>query len=191
METKICCRCKEEKEVCEFNKSGRNKSGLRGECKECQVNYYNNNKEKLKKRRKDRYSENSILELQRNKKYYNNNRLDIIEKLKIKRRVNHNFRLKNNLRSRLIQFLNSRNLHKDNKTFEIIGCSPEFLKEYLEQKFTEGMSWELIGEHIHIDHIIPLSSAKTEEEVYKLCHYTNLQPLWAKDNLSKGDKILR
>ena len=52
------------------------------------------------------------------------------------------------------------------------------------------MSWELMGLHIHIDHIIPLSSAKTEEEVYKLFNYTNLQPLWAKDNLIKSNKIL-
>lgn len=76
------------------------------------------------------------------------------------------------------------------KTFDIVGCSPEFLKEYLEKQFTEGMSWELMGHHIHIDHITPLSSASTEEELYKLCHYTNLQPLWAQENLSKGNKII-
>lgn len=51
------------------------------------------------------------------------------------------------------------------------------------------MSWENHGEW-HIDHIIPLSSAKNEEEIYKLNHYTNLQPLWKEENLSKGDKIL-
>lgn len=72
-----------------------------------------------------------------------------------------------------------------------MGCSSEFLKEYLEKQFTEKMSWENHGFYgWHIDHIVPLSSAKTEEEVYKLCHYTNLQPLWAEDNLKKGDKIL-
>lgn len=53
------------------------------------------------------------------------------------------------------------------------------------------MNWDNRGLYgWHIDHIIPLSSAKTEEEVYKLCHYTNLQPLWAKENLSKGNKII-
>jgi hypothetical protein len=52
------------------------------------------------------------------------------------------------------------------------------------------MSWEKFGKYIHIDHIIPLSSAKTEEEIYKLCHYTNLQPLWAEDNLKKSNKLI-
>jgi hypothetical protein len=53
------------------------------------------------------------------------------------------------------------------------------------------MNWENYGQFgWHVDHIIPLSSAKTEEEIYKLSHYTNLQPLWAQDNLKKGNKIL-
>jgi hypothetical protein len=100
------------------------------------------------------------------------------------------FKLKSLIRSRVWNFLNYNNITKRNKTFYIVGCSPEFLKEYLENQFTKGMSWELMGSHIHIDHIIPLSSAKTKEEVYKLFHYTNLQPLWAKDNLIKSNKIL-
>ena len=82
-----------------------------------------------------------------------------------------------------------KNITKNNKTFEIIGCTPQELKEHIEKQFTEGMCWEKIGEHIHIDHIIPLSSAKTEEEIYNLCHYTNLQPLWAEDNLKKNKNI--
>ena len=72
-----------------------------------------------------------------------------------------------------------------------MGCSPQFLKEYLENQFTEGMSWDNHSQYgWHIDHIIPLSSANTEEEIYNLCHYTNLQPLWAEENLRKSDKIL-
>jgi len=80
-------------------------------------------------------------------------------------------------------------MRKTNKTFNIIGCTPEFLKEYIENQFTEGMTWENHGQFgWHIDHIIPLSSVKTEEELYPLFHYTNLQPLWWLDNIKKGTK---
>ena len=73
----------------------------------------------------------------------------------------------------------------------MIGCSPQFLKEHLEKQFKDGMNWENYGLYgWHIDHIIPLSSAQNEDDIYKLCHYTNLQPLWAKDNLSKGNRII-
>jgi hypothetical protein len=99
------------------------------------------------------------------------------------------FKLIKNVRRRLKRFLDVNYITKRSKTFEIIGCNPNQLKEHIEKQFTEGMSWELVGVHIHIDHIVPLSSAKTEEELYKLCHYTNLQPLWAKDNLVKSNKL--
>jgi hypothetical protein len=70
----------------------------------------------------------------------------------------------------------------------MLGVSyPEFIS-YFERLFVEGMSWDNHGEW-HIDHIIPLSSVNTEEELIKLCYYTNLQPLWAEDNLKKGSKI--
>lgn len=70
-----------------------------------------------------------------------------------------------------------------------MGCSSLFLMDYLENLFTDGMSWENYGEW-HIDHIVPLSKfdLTIEEEFKKAVHYTNLQPLWAKDNMSKGKK---
>ena len=69
-----------------------------------------------------------------------------------------------------------------------MGCTPEFLKEHLQSQFKDGMGWDNYGSW-HIDHIIPLSVAKDEKEIYRLCHYTNLQPLWAIENLSKGNKV--
>jgi hypothetical protein len=93
------------------------------------------------------------------------------------------------MRSRLCNYLKKNNITKKNKTFDIVGCTPEFLKEHLETQFIDGMTWGNRSKW-HIDHIIPLSSAKTEDELYKLCHYTNLQPLWAEDNLKKSNKIL-
>ena len=65
------------------------------------------------------------------------------------------------------------------------------LKDHLEKQFTSGMNWNNNTLHgWHVDHIIPLSSAKTLDDVERLCHYTNLQPLWAKDNILKSDKII-
>jgi hypothetical protein len=77
----------------------------------------------------------------------------------------------------------------DTSTEEIVGMNYNDFKIYLESKFTDGMSWENRGEW-HIDHIIPLSSAKSKEELISLSHYSNLQPLWREENLLKGSKIL-
>ncbi len=75
------------------------------------------------------------------------------------------------------------------KTEAIVGINYEEFKQYMESKFQDGMSWDNRGEW-HIDHIIPLASAKSEVELVALSHYTNLQPLWAMDNLKKGSKII-
>ena len=78
--------------------------------------------------------------------------------------------------------------NKSKRSVECLGCTWEFFRDYIEQQFKDGMTWDNYGEW-HLDHIIPLASAKTEEEVYKLNHYTNLQPLWAEENFKKSDII--
>ena len=162
--------------------------------KEVTLNYRVKNKEKLKISGEKYREKNKEKEQIRQKIYYQNNKKKVLTRNKKynknKLNIDDFFRVKTYVRSRINKFLKSKNILKKNKTFEIVGCSPQFLKEYLEQKFTEGMSWDLMGKHIHIDHKIPLSSANTEDEIYKLCHYTNLQPLWAEDNLKKYNKIL-
>jgi hypothetical protein len=73
-----------------------------------------------------------------------------------------------------------------------LGCSIEQLKQHLESKFQTNMSWNNYGPTgWHIDHIIPLSkfNLSIREELLKACHYTNLQPLWAIDNICKGNKL--
>jgi hypothetical protein len=79
---------------------------------------------------------------------------------------------------------------KTGKTMELTGCSKEELTVHLESKFTEGMTWDNYGEW-HIDHVHPCASFNLEEpEEQKKCfHWTNLQPLWAADNLAKGDRL--
>lgn len=93
-----------------------------------------------------------------------------------------------NIRSSINNYLKAKGYSKNyRKTEDILGCSKlEFMK-YIESKFEEGMSWQNHGEW-HLDHILPMATAKTEEEALKLNHYTNFQPLWAIDNLKKGAK---
>ncbi len=109
---------------------------------------------------------------------------------KDRRKSDPEFKLKSSMRKRLNIFLKSSNMRKTNKTFKMVGCTPKFLKEYLEKKFKPGMTWD---NHTingwHVDHIIPLDSAKNEEDVKRLMHYTNLQPLWALDNIKKSNKF--
>jgi len=162
--------------------------------KEKTKKYRQENKEKIKEKVKKYRENNKEKYLEYKKSYCTNNKEKIRTYMRSynKERTNNDtqYRLITNIRSRIRQFLKSKNITKRSKTFEIVGCTPDFLKEYLEKQFTKGMSWELLGNRIHIDHIIPLSSAKTEEETYMLCHYTNLQPLWAEDNLKKSNKIV-
>lgn len=80
---------------------------------------------------------------------------------------------------------------KNARSIDILGCTNEFFIEYIESKFTEGMSWDNYGFYgWHLDHIKPISSAKSYEEIVELSNYTNFQPLWWIDNLKKSNKIL-
>lgn len=95
------------------------------------------------------------------------------------------YRLKSILRRRISIFF--KRYPKTGSAVRDLGCSVLELKTYIENKFTNGMTWDNYGEW-HVDHIIPLASAKSSDELIKLCHYTNLQPLWASENLKKGAK---
>ena len=97
------------------------------------------------------------------------------------------FKLAMNMRGRMREFIKKSGFNKNKSTFKFIGCSPDELKLYLEKKFKKGMTWKNHGSW-HIDHIKPLASAKSVDAMNKLFHYTNLQPLWAEENLKKGDK---
>lgn len=110
---------------------------------------------------------------------------------KKQRLINPHFKMTRNLRCRFWNALKEQNAKKTCKTFDLIGCSVDQLKEYLSKKFTEGMTWENYGTRgWHIDHIKPCSKfdLRKVEEQEKCFHFTNLQPLWAFDNLSKNNK---
>lgn len=106
---------------------------------------------------------------------------------KKRRSIDPLFKLKEFTGNLIRNSLKKVNSHKKTKTELILGCTIEYFYQYLESKFKDGMSWEKRSEW-HIDHIIPLASARTEDEVLKLNHHTNLQPLWAEENLKLGSK---
>jgi len=183
--------------------------------KEYKKYYYQNHKEEILKKRKENYLKNRIDILESQKEYhkihskeyskramkYNKNHPEYIKNyqktLKFKeykkeyernkRRTNINFKISRNLRTRIWSVLKGK--LKSEHTLELLGCSIKQLKEHLHIQFRLGMSWSNYGKW-EVDHIRPCSNfnlSKTEEQ-YKCFNYTNLQPLWEKDNLAKSDK---
>lgn len=207
---KKCKKCGIEKELTEFYKEKTTRDGFQTSCKMCHAEkekeYYKNNKEQIAKRKKEYYKRNKerLLERQReynknneeqkkecDKKYYENNKEKIMEYKKgyQRKRCQNDpvFRMIKNYRSRTSKAYS--NETKSKSTMELLGCTGPELKEHLEKQFQPGMTHENYGEW-HIDHIRPcasfdLSDPKQEQACF---HYTNLQPLWAQHNLSKGAK---
>lgn len=187
--TKVCSECRIEKDLENFNKDKTRKDNHSVYCKDCSKkkwkDYQITNIEKLKQKyKKDKLKNPNYIKVwyQKNPNYNSN-----YEK---NRRMNDPlFYILKKCRNRIRDYFRLKNEKKNKNTIDLIGCSPLELKKHIENKFMEGMNWENRNQW-HIDHIIPLSSAQSEKELYDLCHYTNLQPLWAEDNIKKGNKIL-
>lgn len=150
--------------------------------------YEIDNKERLKKYRKQYALKNSE-KIGRYRKEYRLKNKEVLNKKVLDRQSRDPlYKLICNIRKLICSSIKKMNYTKKSKTYEILGCSFEEFKQHLERQFTEGMRIDNHGEW-HMDHIIPISSAKTEQDIIKLNHYTNFQPLWAIDNLKKGNKI--
>ena len=183
----------------------------KGKCKEYQKKYYKNNKDEIlnrnkeynKEYRKEYYKKNKEYHKEYHKKYYKKNKEILKEKYKEyrknskeyrnrynrnRKKTDHLYKLKCTLRSAMWRSFKKRRWNKNSKSQELLGCDFEIVKTHLEKQFTKDMNWGNYGKW-HIDHIIPLSVADNKHEVEMLCHYTNLQPLWAKDNFSKSDSF--
>ena len=91
------------------------------------------------------------------------------------------------IRSLIKSSFYNKNFNKP-RTLNVIGCSYSEFKVHIESLFKDNMNWDNYGEW-HLDHKIPASWAKTEEELYKLNHYSNFQPMWAFDNQSKSNRF--
>lgn len=177
METKICSKCNTLKDILSFSLETRHdgRKYYRNTCKQCR--YASENKEKRKLRNKrfsDKRRKTEEYKLWRKNYEYHRYHSDT------------NFRLAYILRRRLKVAL--KNNAKKGKTLDYLGCSIEELKNYLEKKFTKDMTWENQGKVWHIDHIKPLAifNLSNENELKEACHFTNLQPLLAIDNIKKG-----
>ena len=156
--------------------------------------YRKNHLQQIKEKQKEYYLKHREYVKDKSAKYYEDNKEKVLKRhcnyLKDRKLNDTVFRQKESVRlfiqSSFRRACNGK-YKKSKRAEEILGCSMDFFMNYIESKFQEGMSFDNYGEW-HIDHIIPLSSAKTEEGIYELCHYTNLQPLWAKDNIAKSNK---
>lgn len=107
-----------------------------------------------------------------------------------RRNTDPSFKIVTNLRNRINGLLRKAQAQKSGRTITLIGCTAADLKTHLEAQFLPGMTWENHGKW-HIDHIKPCASFDlTDPEQQRTCfHYTNLQPLWAADNIRKGARI--
>lgn len=209
---KLCQHCKENKIIEEFGLYKKYKDGRNVICKRCNISklkkyretekyksyiseYYKS--EKVSKRQKEYMSQYNKDNKDKLKLLKEEWRKDNKEKIKTQKRRWNKIQKENNILYNLSQLISARyrkafkrsGFSKRSKTTEILGCSFEEFKLHLESKFEPWMNWENRGLYNgdfdygwDIDHIIPLSSANTEEDVIKLNHYKNLQPLCSKTN---------
>jgi hypothetical protein len=170
--------------------------GICRDCKRERDNQYSlkrnkKDKEKVRSRNARWAKENREKDLERKKKYNREHKVEFLRWSRERRKTNVGFRLVGVLRCRMRMAL--KGITKSASTMEMIGCSTEELRQHLEMKWSDGMTWENYGGKYgwQIDHIVPCASFDlTKENEQKSCfNFSNLQPLWAKDNRAKGTKL--
>ena len=156
------------------------------------ASYFQDNKEKMMAASNKWTKANPDSKRRTVKKWADSNR-ETLNKSRAKRAVERRktdpiFAMREVARTRIRHALNNKGFKRQAKTAIMVGCSWLKLKSHIESQFVDGMSWE--NRHLwEVDHIIPMSSANTQEEIIKLSHFSNLQPLWKEDNRSKSDKM--
>ena len=196
---KTCKCCQEEKEIELFSIRASSKDGYRNICKVCRniqmqpsiEKWKINNKEKVRQIHKNYRKSHRELYRECQKGYYDKNKKEIYER---EYKLNPQRRMYKILMSRMNRTIKDKHGKRIISTWELVGCDYETLKQHIEKKWLPNMSWDNYGfgdNKWHIDHILPCSSFDlTLDEQQKKCfHYTNLQPLWQFDNLSKHNKI--
>lgn len=186
--TKVCKVCQEKLPATNeyFHKQKNGKFGLRTVCKKCVAT--TTDREARRKYHSQYYQKNRTKVIKHQLEYIKNNRDKINSRHNNKYHSDINYKMKHNLKRRMNNAIKGH--FKDCSTLKLLGCNLETVRQHLESKFTEGMSWDNYGKW-HIDHIMPCASfdLSDPEQQRKCFHYTNLQPLWAKDNMQKKDKV--
>jgi hypothetical protein len=193
---KYCKYCNTEKPKSEFGNYKKTPDGLRHYCRSCNNEkariWTKNNKEKKKANSLKWYEANKEKSKNLSKEWMKNNlerRRETVNKwFRDRRNTDQLFKLKMNLSCLIRNSMMLYGFKKSSKTARILGCTYEEFKIYMQNQFTDGMTWENYGEWEY-DHKIPASWAKDEDEIIKLNHYTNFQPLWKIDNIKKGNKF--
>jgi hypothetical protein len=202
MKTKICSKCKIEKTISEFYRDTNKKAGIKPYCKVCSNLYTSiwksKNKEKTKDTKKKTYEKNRDYYKKKSNEYYylnkekirerlQNNKQERYARLKFYRYSNSGVRIQRSISSALSKMINK--TQTTSMYLNKFGYSIEELKSHLENKFKEGMSFDNYGEW-HIDHITPKSwfNCENEDELINCWSLENLQPLWAEENCSKGNR---
>jgi hypothetical protein len=154
--------------------------------KQRQKEYREENKEALNKRHKEYYQKNKESLNKQKRKYLN-------EYYKKKYKTSPTYKFSVIIKKRIHKGLKNVGHKKQSSSEKLLGCSFEEAHSYITSLFKEGMTWKNHGYRgWHIDHVVPIASFNLAdpEEQKKCFHYTNLQPLWAEENLKKGSKIL-
>lgn len=149
---------------------------------------------------KEKYKQASVAWREKNKQhlldYFSKYRKENLEKIlarnseycKSKRGSDPVFAMRARLRCLIGNSIKNGGYSKRSRTQEILGCDWNAFKSHIEANFLPGMTWANRNQW-HIDHVLPLASAAHEDDVVALNHFTNLQPLWALDNIRKGAKL--
>ena len=208
---KKCTKCGEVKSLDEFNNDKNTKDSKSFYCKLCTKEYrkihgkkyYQKHKEKLNAKSRLYYKNNKEKLNQRAEEYrkknkdkillhYKNNKekkLKYLKKyLKERRKIDPIFKLRGCISSNICKALKAQGYTKNTKTFNILKCEYDFFIEFLNGVASNGYTYG-VG-NLHLDHVIPISLAETEDEAILLSHYSNYQLLSADENIVKGNRYI-
>jgi len=207
---KTCIKCNTEKLIKEFTKRSKNKEKRKNTCKSCctkirkewsqtdigknsnlksRKKHYKTDKYIIKEKRYRKSKKGKVAIKRSQRKYFQTHKKETNKKLKEKRKIDPLFKLSVTARNSIRNAFKKNGFKKNSKTNQILGCTFEEFKIHIEKQFVFWMNWENYGKYNgefdfgwDLDHKVPLSSAKSEIELIKLCHFSNIQPLCSRIN---------